>query len=424
MTIPNLTLSLPDLDAPVLCWTENKQTSTALWRSERGAAPPKRVVLADDTLSADSAYRQACEGTGLLWRGDFQNARLLLQALARRIDKPPKASKTARMDRKKALAQAETGAPSGEAFHLYRQAKAQRARVLSMVLIEFGADYAIALRRAPDARLACKEAWGTVEDLKDATGSSVASLRELMGIISAHEWRKKGIEIPALTSAGAAVAKAAPNNRIYPHYGVFSPVRGEYVGLVASAPLPKIHPAKFVAFDIGTGTGVLAAVLALREVDQVVATDQDERALACAKENIYKLRLPNPVKVMQADLFPEGLASVIVCNPPWLPARPGSPLEGAVYDEGSRMLLGFIKGLTAHLAPGGEGWLILSDLAEHLGLRSRAELLAAIAAGGLKVVGRMDVKPEHPKALDASNPLAEARGKEVTSLWRLAAVST
>ena len=422
MTLPNSTLSTPDLAAPVLQWTEDKQARTALWRSERGAAPPKRVVLADDTLSADSAYRQACEGTGLLWRGDFQNARLLLQALARRIDKPPKASKTAKMGRKKALAQAETGAPTGEAFHLYRQAKAQRARVLSMVLIEFAGDYAIALRRAPDAKQACTEAWGPVDD---SSGPSVASLRELMGIISAHEWRKKGVEIPALTSAGAAVAKAAPNNRIYPHYGVFSPVRGEYVDLVAKAPLPKHsaknRPAKIVAFDIGTGTGVLAAVLALREVDQVVATDQDERALACAKENIYKLRLPNPVKVMRADLFPEGLASVIVCNPPWLPARPGSPLEGAVYDEGSRMLLGFLKGLAAHLAPGGEGWLILSDLAEHLGLRTRDELLAAIAAGGLKVLGRMDVKPEHPKALDASNPLAEARAQEVTSLWRLAA---
>ena len=419
MTTPNATISAPDMAASALQWTEDKQARTALWRSERGAAPPKRVVLADDTLSADSAYRMACEGTGLLWRGDFQNARLLLQALARRIDKPPKASKTAKMGRKKALAQAETGAPSGETFHLYRQAKAQRARVLGMVLIEFAGDYGIALRRAPEAKQACIEAWGPAGD---SSGPSVASLRELMGIISAHEWRKKGVEIPALTSPGAAVAKAAPNNRIYPHYGVFSPVRGEYVDLVAKAPLPTKRPAKFVAFDIGTGTGVLAAVLALREVDQVVATDQDERALACAKENIYKLRLPNPVKVMQADLFPEGLASVIVCNPPWLPARPGSPLEGAVYDEGSRMLLGFIKGLAAHLALGGEGWLILSDLAEHLGLRTRAELLTAIAAGGLKVIGRMDVKPEHPKALDASNPLAEARGREVTSLWRLSAV--
>ena len=432
MTTPNATLSVPDIDQPnvaqpALNWTENKAPRTAFWRSERGAAPPRRVVLVDDTTNADSAYCLACEGTGLLWRGDFQNARLMLQALARRIDKPPKASKTAKMGRKKALAQLETGVPSGEAFHLYRQAKAQRARVLSMVLIEFDADYAIALRRAPDVRQACIEAWGPAENGNADSGPpSVASLRELMGIISAHEWRKKGVEIPALTSSGAVVAKAAPNNRIYPHYGVFSPVRGEYVDLVAKAPLPKhsasTRPAKYVAFDIGTGTGVLAAVLALKDVDQVVATDQDERALVCAKENIYKLRLPNPVKVMKADLFPEGLASVIVCNPPWLPARPGSPLESAVYDEGSRMLLGFLKGLAAHLAPGGEGWLILSDLAEHLGLRTRAELLAAISAGGLLVVGRMDVKPEHPKALDATNPLAEARANEVTSLWRLSAV--
>ena len=190
MPTPNATLSPSDLSLPTLHWTEEKQPRTALWRSERGAPPPKRVVLADDTLSADSAYRQACEGTGLLWRGDFQNARLLLQALTRRIDKPPKASKTAKMGRKKALAQAETGAPSGEAFHLYRQAKAQRARVLSMVLIEFSSDYAIALRRAPDAKQACTEAWGQAND----SGPSVASLRELMGVISAHEWTRRALK--------------------------------------------------------------------------------------------------------------------------------------------------------------------------------------------------------------------------------------
>ncbi|MBC7444718.1 MAG: methyltransferase, partial [Polaromonas sp.] len=116
-----------------------------------------------------------------------------------------------------------------------------------------------------------------------------------------------------------------------------------------------------------------------------------------------------------------GLASVIVCNPPWLPARPGSPLEGAVYDEGSRMLLGFLAGLAAHLAPGGEGWLILSNFAEKLGLRTRAELLDAIKASGLKVLGRIDAKPDHPKVADASNPLHKARAAEVTSLWRLGA---
>ncbi len=395
-----------------LSWNEEGEAHSAHWRSERGALPPKRIVLADDTMNADSAYRLACEGTGLLWRGDFQNARQLLQALARRIDKPPKASKQAKVARKKAAVAAEQGVPAGQAFHLHRQAQSQRARVLGMLLIEFDADYGIDLRRAPDAKQACTEAWGAADP---QAGNAVASLRELMGVISAHEWRKRGVEIPALGEP--------PKNRIHPHYGVFSPVRGEYVDLVAKAPLPAAKQSKVVAFDIGTGTGVLAAVLSLRPtIDQVVATDQDPRALACARDNLQRLHLTTPVKVMQADLFPEGLASVIVCNPPWLPARPNSPLEGAVYDEGSRMLLGFIKGLAAHLAPGGEGWLILSDFAEHLGLRTRTELLEAIAAGGLKVAGRMDVKAEHPKTQDTSDPLHAARAAEVTSLWRLAAV--
>jgi len=284
--------------------------------------------------------------------------------------------------------------------------------VLASLLMPFDADYGIPLRRAPDARQACTEVWGPPDP---AAGASVASLRDLLGMISAHEWRKKGIAIPALGDA--------PNNRIHPHYGVFSPVRGEYVNLVATAPLPVTGQDPFVAFDIGTGTGVLAAVLARRHVDQVVATDKDPRALACARDNVARLNVAAQVQVVQADLFPEGRASVVVCNPPWLPARAGSPLEHAVYDEDSRMLRGFLDDLANHLVPGGEGWLILSDLAEHLGLRSRADLLAAFENGGLTVIGRIDARPRHPKASDSSDPLHFARAAEVTSLWRLAAIA-
>ena len=128
-----------------------------------------------------------------------------------------------------------------------------------------------------------------------------------------------------------------------------------------------------------------------------------------------------PVKVVQADLFPEGRARLVICNPPWVPARPASPIEYAVFDPDSRMLLVFLNGLAAHLSPGGEGWLILSDFAEHLGLRSRESLLAAIDQAGLKLVGREDIKPRHPKSTDANDPLHAARVKEVTSLWRLQA---
>jgi methylase of polypeptide subunit release factors len=112
---------------------------------------------------------------------------------------------------------------------------------------------------------------------------------------------------------------------------------------------------------------------------------------------------------------------LVVCNPPWLPARPGSAIERAVYDEDSQMLRGFLSGLRAHLLPGGEGWLILSDLGERLGLRTREQLLDWVHQAGLQVLGRIDTRPQHRKAADTQDPLHAARSSEITSLWRLGA---
>ena len=84
------------------------------------------------------------------------------------------------------------------------------------------------------------------------------------------------------------------------------------------------------------------------------------------------------------------------------------------------MLKGFLSKLKEHLLPSGEGWLILSDLAEHLGLRTREELLAWIEDASLKVIARLDSKPQHQKVFDKTDALYIARSKEVTSLWRLA----
>ncbi len=370
--------------APTITWPEADGPRTARWRSEAAVPPPKRVVVADDRTTADTAYRLACEGTALLWQGDFQNARQLLQAVTRRVERKPRK-------------QAETLI---DAFNFHRQAQSQRARTLGMLLIPLDADL-----HDPPAPRAGRAAGRTKTYGPPTDEPSVVSLRELLGLIGAHEWRKKGVEIPVL------------GERIHPHYGVFSPVRGEYVDLVARTPLPSLNK----AFDIGTGTGVLAALLAKRGVKKIVATDQDPRALACARENLARLGYAQQVDVIEADLFPEGRAPLVICNPPWVPARPASPIEYAVYDMDSRMLLGFLNGLAEHLSPGGEGWLILSDFAEHLGLRTREFLLAAIEKAGLTVVGREDIRPSHPKSSDETDPLHAARVAEVTSLWRLKA---
>ena len=376
-------------DFPIINWNEDGMQKSARWRSESGIQPPKRVQIADDRMNADEAFHLACEGTALLWRGDFQNARQLLQAMARRADKKPRKNK------------AKPPATLTEAFNLRRKAQAQRSHILGMVLLQFDEYHNINLRRAPDVRAACEQVYGSGSE------TYVTSLRELQGLIGAFEWRKNGLEI---TELGA---------RIHPHYGVFAPIRSEYIRLVNDATLPNVVPTQSVAFDIGTGTGVLAAVLAKRGIQRIIATDQNPRALTCARENLTRLGLSSQVEIEMVDLFPEGQASLIVCNPPWIPAKPSSPLEFAVFDPESRMLRGFLNGLAAHLVPGGEGWLILSDLAEHLGLRTRDELLEIIDSAGLKLAGKTDVKPHHPRVSDTSDPLHAARSAELTSLWRL-----
>jgi len=380
-------------------WREGEQSYSAKWHSENGIAPHKKVQIADDTLTADMAYRLACEGTAMLYKGDFQNARQLLQALVRRVDKPSK--KSSRVDR---VAKEKTKSPL-DTFNLHRLAQSQRARILGMVLIPINADHSISLRRAPDVARACFEVFG------EQTEPYVISLRELLGVISAHEWRKKGVPV---------LARDDEEIRIHPHYGVFSPIRGEYIELVLKAPLPIAIQKESIAFDIGAGTGVLSVVLAMREIKQIIGTDQDDRAIGCAKENIKRLKLNEQIAILKTHLFPEGKAALIVCNPPWLPARPSSSLEHAVYDPESQMLKGFLSKLKDHLLPGGQGWLILSDLAEHLALRSREELLTWIEAAGLKVIARLDTKPQHQKAFDKTDALYAARSKEVTSLWHLA----
>lgn len=363
---------------------------TRSWRSASDAKAPLRFEIADDHTTAAQAFQKACAGTGLLWQGDFQNARQLLQAMGRRAIPSKHKAKSPLV------------LPS--AFHAYRMTQAQRARTLSMLVVRIEADHTMALRRAPDWREAMAEAWGPPDGR-----ARLVSLRELLGVVSAHEWRRKGVFIPELEG------NAHPS--IHPHYGVFSPVRGEYLALVQRAPLPDLR----LAFDIGVGTGVLSALLLHRGVRQVVATDTNQRALACAADNLARLQMQDRVQLLQTHLFPPGRAPLVVCNPPWLPGKASSLLDQAIYDEDSRMLRGFLQGLASHLEPGGEGWLILSDLAERLQLRPRAQWMQWVADAGLQVVGEDQVSPTHPKSQDSSDLLYEARRHERTSLWRLTA---
>ncbi len=365
-------------------WEADGVERRARFVSARGGSAPKRAVAADDRLTADAAFRFASQGTAMVWSGDYQNARQLLQALGRRIDKRKGKSPGA-------------DDPAG-AFNAFRLEQAQRANMLSLLLVPVE-DGRVPLPRAQDVTAALAEA------VPSEHGHYLLPLRDLLAFVSAHEWRKNGVPIRALDGA-----------KIHPHYGVFPPTRQDYVDLVAEAPLP----AGELAFDLGTGSGVLGAILLHRGVPHIVATDNAPRALACAADNFARLGLADRVQLVPDILYPDGKASLIVCNPPWLPAKAATSLESAVYDPGGAMLHAFLAGLRGHLAPGGEGWLIMSDLAENLGLRAPGGLTAEIATAGLRVVGRLDARPESKGARDTADPLYFARSREVVSLWRLA----
>ena len=173
----------------------------ASWWSESARAPA-RVALVDDRITADAALRRARSGEGLVWAGDWHNARQLLAAIGRRLPTPrPRARGLAGL------------------FQAEREHKRVEHEVLSRLAVPIGPGWTTPLRRAPALELPLRDAFGA-----GPNGPALMPLREILGAMGAYEWLRRGVPVPAL------------GGTVHPRYGVFAPVRGEYVDLVARAP--------------------------------------------------------------------------------------------------------------------------------------------------------------------------------------------
>lgn len=351
------------------------------WRTESDDPAPEQVAELDDRTRADEAMQRANRGEWLLYTGDFHNAKQLLSAMSRRVPKPRRAASPL------------------EAFRAERVARAREHQALSRLLVALDGEYRLALRRAPDVAQACRWAWGEPDAPR-----TLVPLKTLLGVLGAAEWRRKGLAVPGLKGT------------LEPHYGVYLPTRSEYVELVAA--LPGVEGKRVI--EVGTGTGVLSFVLLQRGAASALATDVDPRAVRCANENARRLGLAERFEAVERDLFPEGRADLVVCNPPWIPEPPKTRLDRAVFDEGSAMVTAFVEGLSAHLAPGGAGVLVSSDLAVLLGLRRAGWLDALLAGAGLTVTWSKSTAPKHGKAADRDDPLHAVRSRETTTIYRLA----
>ena len=369
--------------APIV-WDDYCANRQIDWHSGNKWPAPKRLLPLQTVLSAGQAFKLLSQGTALVWEGDFHQGRQMLSSVKRGL--------AGRLS-------LESDAAMPEAFHKLRLIRSQQARLLGLILIRIEPGWVLPLRRSLPIEAACRAALGELNT------PMLMPLNELLGILSAYQWHLNGVEVTAL------------QGRIYPRHGVFAPTRQEYLSLLAKVALPE--PCNS-AIDLGTGTGVIAAILAKRGVAHVTAVDHFPPALACAQDNIERLGLSETIEVRAADLL-DGSPTVdlIVCNPPWLPGIVRNPLDAAVHDPEHRMLKGFLDAASQHLNPGGQAWLIMSNLAELLGLRSREQLLQWISSAGLQVLQRHDTRPVHPKASRQSDPLAAWRSQEITSLWQL-----
>lgn len=352
-----------------------------LWRSESDEPPPAKLGHAGDRLNAQAALKRV-KGEHLLYEGDFRNAKQLLAAMGRKVNGGR------RPENRSAL----------EEFRAERAARLREHETLSRIVVKLDPKYRLAeLKNAPDVAEACTALWGPV------TLPTIVPLKALIGMLGAAEWHRKGLTVRGLPG------------KLHPRYGVFLPTRSEYVDLLLDAPDPE---GKRV-FDLGTGTGVLSFLLLQRGAAKAVGTDIDPRAIACAVENAQRLGFASRFEAKELTLFPEGRADLVVSNPPWIPEPPKNRIDRAVFDEGNAFLEGFLSGLAAHLSPGGEGWLLMSNLAELLGLRAAGFLAERIVAAGFEVKWQKSTPAKHPKAHDPDDPLHAARSREITTLFCL-----
>ena len=299
--------------SPVLVWRTPPVSARAAWLSGL-VPPPARAGRRRRRTTAAAALARARRGEALVYAGDYHNARQLLGAMARRLGAgrpPPPETRAPR-------------APPPGRPRRWRSARTAAQRVEH----ECSRGSSSRSRRAGASRSRARPGRGRrLRGGARAEGraAGLLPLRELLGMVGAHEWRRGASRSPR--SARASTPTTASTPRSAASTWTSSQRRGGVARRGQARVRRRHRHGRARARPRARGR----------------ARGRDRRR-ARARSPAHR-RTPrgsasaDASRSFQADLFPEaGAADLVVSNPPWLPDARRSPLERAVYDPGGKFL--------------------------------------------------------------------------------------
>ena len=316
-----------------------------------------------------AAARRLLAGETLWVRDRYRTGVGVLQALVRELRPPPDTADHAAKQR-------------------YRDAYRDHAWRL-LVPVEGGR---VALPGAPENGF-----LGELYPDLDTFWLPLAEVRDL-----GHAWHRysQGVHLPVL------------GHRLHPFYGTYLPKRTVHLELFATW-LSGWKGEKGRAFDVGTGSGVLALMLAKAGFGEVVATDLNPNACESVTRELARRPEPPPITVREGDLLDgvDGDADLIVFNPPWTRGPVDTLLERALsYDEA--LFRRFFDQAHARLRPGGRVVLLFSNVLRLVQPDEPHPFDTELARGRFELVKTQTRRVRPSKG--------ERRTKEKVEVWELA----
>ena len=153
------------------------------------------------------------------------------------------------------------------------------------------------------------------------------------------------------------------------------------------------------ALDVGTGSGLIALMLASRYPElQVTAVDIDSQAVAQAADNFAQSTFASRLSVLEGDfthtlILPEKQYDLIVSNPPFFREQVHSPISSRNLARSASNLpfKALLRGSQRLLSPGGRLCVIIP-------YDACTSFIGDAAAEGLKLSQRCDVRSTERKS--------------------------